>query len=208
MLFFGQFRYGCAHAKTAPYILYFSTVLVDNLNLKLYNFSCPKNATNGGADISRSGRHGPPSLAQIGVKEMKTWQSRKTTTHQPEMPPENQSQNSSESTDGELEVQWMLLIGLLLNQISCLEQYGQLHRRALQFNLATPVMVEASLFALSAMASHITTTFDQLKASTYIWNRSSQIMRVRDGIVEAGTMAEDLFLDICLDYRIYDAPHH
>jgi len=103
---------------------------------------------------------------------MDKWQSRRTTTPLQETPPEQKSQPHNEKTAEEIEETRKLLIGALLTQASCTEQFATSLLLAVRSNLGTPRTVEALSFALSEMVNLSTSMCDQVKALTNILQRS------------------------------------
>jgi hypothetical protein len=105
------------------------------------------------------------------------WQQNPKTIPLQETPLASQSPNSNESTAAEVEETRRLLIGAMLTQVSCTEQFATLLQLAVRSNSATPKTAGALSYALSAMVSLSMNMCAQLKASTAIlmrWRLTTQ----------------------------------
>lgn len=101
---------------------------------------------------------------------MRKWQGNLKTTPRKVTPLEKILQNNSVSTAVETEEQARQQIGQLLTQCSYFLHFATSLEQVVQSNLATPVMEEATSFALWVMANHLTNTCDQLKTSICTWH--------------------------------------
>ena len=103
------------------------------------------------------------------------WQSKPKITPPQEKPLERTSPTNNENTAAEIEETRRLLIGALLTQISCTEQFAVLLQLAVRSNSVTPKTAEALLFDLSEMVNLSMNMSDQLKALTITLMRSRTI---------------------------------